>query len=152
MLGQEDFDFSMGSMDSAEVSELVGLFLLSKLERFIPKDQIGLYRDDGLAVVELPGPEVERLKKKVVKLFSEHNLSITTEVNIKVTDFLDVAFNLQTGLHRPFKKATSNPIYVHKDSNHPMHVKKELPQMIGRRISDLSSKSSKQRSRCTAAP
>ena len=44
-----------------------------------------------------------------------------------------------TGLHRPFKKATSNPIYVHKDSNHPMHVKKELPQMIGRRISDLSS-------------
>ena len=64
---------------------------------------------------------------------------MTTEVNIKVTDFLDVAFNLQTGLHRPFKKATSNPIYVHKDSNHPMHVKKELPQMIGRRISDLSS-------------
>ena len=134
-----DFDVSMGSLDSAEACELVGLFLLSKLERLIPKDQIGLYRDDGLAVVELPGPEVERLKKKVVKLFSEHNLSITTEVNIKVTDFLDVAFNLQTGLHRPFKKATSNPIYVHKDSNHPMHVKKELPQMIGRRISDLSS-------------
>ena len=123
-----DFDVSMGSLDSAEVCELVGLFLLSKLERLIPKDQIGLYRDNGLAVVELPGPEVERLKKKVVKLFSEHNLSITTEVNIKVTDFLDVAFNLQTGLHRPFKKATSNPIYVHKDSNHPMHVKKELPK------------------------
>ena len=79
------------------------------------------------------------MKKKVVKLFSEHNLSITTEVNIKVTDFLDGAFNLQTGLHRPFKKATSNPIYMHKDSNHPMHVKKELPQMIGRRISDQSS-------------
>ena len=50
-----DFDVSMGSLDSAEVCELVGLFLLSKLERFIPKDQIGLYRDDGLAVVELPG-------------------------------------------------------------------------------------------------
>ena len=106
------------------------------MEQLIPKDQIGLYRDDGLAVVELPGQEVERLKKKVVKLFSEHNLSITTEVNIH---FLDVAFNLQTGLHRPFKKATSNPINVHKDSNHPMHVKKELPPTIGRRISDLSS-------------
>jgi hypothetical protein len=59
----------MGSMDSAEVSELVGLFLLSKLERFIPKDQIGLYRDDGLAVVELPGPEVERLKKRLSNFF-----------------------------------------------------------------------------------
>ena len=45
-----DFDVSMGSLDSAEVCELVGLFLLSKLERLIPKDQIGLYRD-GLAVV-----------------------------------------------------------------------------------------------------
>ena len=67
--------------------------------------------------------------------FWAQHLSITTKVNIKVTDFLDVAFNL----HRPFKKATSNPIYVHKDSNHPMHVKKELPQMIGRKISDLSS-------------
>ena len=66
-----DFDISMGSLDSAEVCELVGLFLLSKLERLIPKDQIGLYRDDGLAVVELR-PEVELLKKKVVKLFSEH--------------------------------------------------------------------------------
>ena len=63
-------------------------------------------------------------------------MSITTEVNIKATDFLDVAFNLQTGLHRPFKKATSNPIYVHNDSNHPMHVEEELPQMIGRRISN----------------
>ena len=87
----------MGDLDSAEVCELAGLFLLSKLERLIQKDQIRLYRDDGLAVVELPGPEVERLKKKVGKLFSEHNLSITTEVNIKVTDYL----------HRPFKKATS---------------------------------------------
>ena len=35
----------------------------------IPKDQIRLYRDDGLAVIELSRPEVERLKKKVVKLF-----------------------------------------------------------------------------------
>ena len=108
----------MGALDSPEACELVGLFLLSNLERLIPKDQIGLYRNDGLAVVELSGSEVGRLKKKVVKLFSEHNLRITTEVNIKDTDFLDVVFNLQTGLHRPFKKATSNPIYVH--SNQPM--------------------------------
>ena len=68
-----DPDFHV-SLESLEVCELVGLFLLSKLERLIQKDQIGLYRDDGLAVVELPGPEVGSLKKKVVKLFSEHNL------------------------------------------------------------------------------
>ena len=28
---------------------------------------------------------------------------------------------------------------MQKESNHPMHVKKEMPQMIGRRNSDLSS-------------
>ena len=132
------FDVSMGSLDSAEVCELVGLFLLSHLENLIPQNQLGLYRDDGLAVVNLPGPEVERLSKDVKKLFSKHNLKITTTVNTQTTDFLDVLFDLQTGLHRPFKKATSNPIYVHQNSNHPRNVKAELPQMIGRRISELS--------------
>ena len=57
-----DLDVSMESLDTAEVCELVGLFLLFKLEWLIPKDQIRLYRDYGLAVVELPGPEVERLR------------------------------------------------------------------------------------------
>ena len=129
----------MGSLDSAEVCELVGLFLLSQLEQLIPKANIGLYRDDGLAVLELAGPQIERLRKNVIKLFSKHNLQITTQVNIKVTDFLDVIFNLQTGLHRPYRKETCNTTYVHKDSNHPKHIKKALPKMIGRRISDLSS-------------
>ena len=85
-----NFDVSMGSLDSGEACELVGLFLLSRLKRLIHKDQLGLYWDDCLAAVELPGPEVERLKEEVVKFLSEHNRSITTEVNIKVTDFLDL--------------------------------------------------------------
>ena len=133
------FDVSMGSLDSAEVCELVGLFLLSQLEQLIPKANIGLYRDDGLAILELAGPQIERLRKNVIKLFSKHNLQITTQVNIKVTDFLDVIFNLQTGLHRPYRKETCNTTYVHKDSNHPIHIKKALPKMIGRRIYELSS-------------
>ena len=99
----------MGALDSPEACELVGLFLLSNLERLIPKDQIGLYRNDGLAVVELSGSEVGRLKKKVVKLFSEHNLRITTEVNIKDTDFLDVVFILQTGLTDPSRRRPATP-------------------------------------------
>ena len=67
------FDVSMGSLDSAEVCELVGLFLLSQLENLIPQSKLRLYRDDGLAVVNLPGPEVERLSKDVKQLFSKHN-------------------------------------------------------------------------------
>ena len=51
----EKFDVAMGSYDSAEVAELVGLFLLNGLENLIPQQYIGLYRDDGLAVTNLSG-------------------------------------------------------------------------------------------------
>ena len=135
----QNFDVSMGSLDSAEISELVGLYLLSLLEDLIPKDQMGLYRDDGLAVVEMPGPEVERLRKKVIKLFSNQNLKITTDANIKVTDFLDVVFNLDTDSYKPFRKDNNLPSYINCSSNHPKHVIDELPNMISQRISTLSS-------------
>ena len=44
------FDITMGGFHGAEVCELVGLYLLSQLSEIIPKEFIGLYRDDGLAV------------------------------------------------------------------------------------------------------
>ena len=45
------FDFTMGSFDGAEVCELVGLYILSKLQALLGQANVGLYRDDGLAVV-----------------------------------------------------------------------------------------------------
>ena len=39
----------MGSFDGAEVCDLVGLFVLSKLQP-LGLSSVGLYRDDGLAV------------------------------------------------------------------------------------------------------
>ena len=56
----------MGAYDGAEVAELCGLYVLHKLESVI-----GLYRDDGLAVVKGSGPDIERLRKKYSK-FSKH--------------------------------------------------------------------------------
>ncbi len=41
----------MGSYDGAEICELVGLFILNKLGQKFGKENIGLYRDDGLAIV-----------------------------------------------------------------------------------------------------
>ena len=89
----------MGGLDSAEVCELVGLFLLFQLEQIIPQENVDLYRDDGLAVVELPDPGIKRLRKKIIQLFTSHGLKITTQVNIKTTDFLNVLLDLQTDLH-----------------------------------------------------
>ena len=44
--GDTTFDVTMGSYDDAEICELVGSFLLSQLQNI----NIGLYRDDGLAI------------------------------------------------------------------------------------------------------
>ena len=44
------FDVAMGSYDGAEVCELVGMFALSQLPKRYKRCDIGLYRDDGLAV------------------------------------------------------------------------------------------------------
>ena len=45
------FDVTMGSYDGAEVWELVRLYLLGKLELLIVTKNVGLYRDDGLAII-----------------------------------------------------------------------------------------------------
>ena len=55
------------------------------------------------------------------------------------TDFLDVHFNLQNGIYKPFRKPNDTPLYVNAGSNHPPNIIKQLPLMIGRRISDISS-------------
>ena len=46
-----NFDVTMGAYDGAGVAEFVGLYILSKLEKIIPQENIGLYRDDWLCVV-----------------------------------------------------------------------------------------------------
>ena len=65
------------------------------MEEIIPGGWVGLYRDDGLSIIEGNGQEVERIRKKLIKLFLEEGLKITTEGNITVVDFLDVALDLQ---------------------------------------------------------
>ena len=62
-----DFDVSMGSLGIAEVFELAELFLLTKIEDLVPQQDVGIYRDDGLAVTSLPGPEIERLNISLKK-------------------------------------------------------------------------------------
>ena len=62
----------MGAYNWAEVCELIGIFRLSLFSKYINKNHIGLYRDDGLAILKnTSGPEAEKLKKKFQKLFKE---------------------------------------------------------------------------------
>ena len=56
----------MESYDGAETFELVGCYLLPQLKQ-IPGIEIGLYRDDGLAILNQTPREIEKAKKKKQK-------------------------------------------------------------------------------------
>ena len=77
------------------ICELVGTFILNKLKNVFQNNTFGLYRDDGLAVIKgLSGPEIERLKKNVIKTFKDCGLNITIEANLHAVNYLDVTFDL----------------------------------------------------------
>ena len=133
------FDVTMGSWDGAEVCELVGLYLLNRLQDVLPSVNVGLYRDDGLAFVRSRSGRIsDRVRKEIIELFKREGLSITCEANLCVTDYLDVTFNMDTGKYQPFRKENNTPLYINTKSNHPATVKSEIPNMVGNRLSDLS--------------
>ena len=134
-----DFDVTMGSYDGADVCELVGLYLLNLLTNEFGKHNIGLYRDDGLSCFQnISGPDSEKIKKKMCKIFKENHLNITVECNLTITDFLDVTFDLKSGTYYPYRKENNEILYIHKQSNHPPSIIKQIPSMISKRISDIS--------------
>ena len=72
----------MSSYNGAEVCELVGLFLLSKLSIRFGKDNVGLYRDDGLIILkDTGGRQADQARKKLHEIFNEHGLRITANIN-----------------------------------------------------------------------
>ena len=138
--GNEYFAVPMGCFDGAEVCELVGSLILTKLCNVLQRENVGLYRDDGLAIVkQMPGPELERKRKKIIEIFKKYGLAITIKTNLFVVNFLDIQFNLLNGTFKPYRKPNNDPISVHKDSNHPPQVLKELPKTIGKQISTILS-------------
>ena len=129
----------MGSFDRAEICELVGLYFIDKLLRLIGRKNIGLYRDDGFgAINNSSGPVLVKMRKNVIALFKNEDLSITMETNLFETDFIDVTFNLATGKSFPFRKSNNQPLYITVKSNHPPNILRDLPSMINKRLSDLS--------------
>ena len=90
------FDVTMVSFDGAEVCEMVGLFLLPQLAKFVGISNIGLYRNDGLAILDASGPDLERLRKKIIKLFQSHGLKLISNTNLVQTDFLHVTQDLKS--------------------------------------------------------
>ena len=91
------FDVTMGSYEGAEVCELIGLFILNTLQDRFGKD-VGLYRDDGLAVINTrSGRLCDRERKELAAVFDNLRLKITAQTNQLRTNFLDLVFDLNNG-------------------------------------------------------
>ena len=134
----ELFDFTMDSYDGAEICELVGLYTLSILSKRYRKERIGLYGDDGLAAFkDITGSRADSIRKEITNIFKELGLNITIDSNLKITNFLDT-LTLNNGKHYPYRKPNDRPMYIHKQSNNPPNIMKNLPASISRRISDIS--------------
>ena len=66
-----DFEVAMGSYDGAELCELAGLFMLNRVSNKLDKDNIGLYRDDGLSFFKnYNGHQSDKFRKEMIDLLS----------------------------------------------------------------------------------
>ena len=55
-------------------------------------------------------------------------------MNLKTVDFLDVGFDLVNNNYQLYRKPSNEPVYIHKESNHPPNFLKELPKSINKQI------------------
>ena len=77
------FDVTMGSFDGAEICNLVGLFILNKLAAKFGNESVGLYRDDGLALLKGRSARAgDKARKELHALFNDLELKITAYIYI----------------------------------------------------------------------
>ena len=122
------FNVLMGACDGAEVCELAGSYFLYNLSKLYAKNDIALYRDNGVVVFKnKSGPESEKIEKSIQDIFRENELKISIQCNLKIVGYLDVTFNLTDFSYHPFIKTNNEINYIHKQLNHPPSIIKQLP-------------------------
>ena len=76
-IGNVEFDVPVGSFGGAEVCKLVGVYILHLLRTVLRKENIVLYIDNGLGILQnSSGPEIEQNRKQIIQIFKSCKLSI----------------------------------------------------------------------------
>ena len=118
-----------------EICELVGIYFQNKLCKLMNKKDFRLYGDDELGILRnTSGPEADRKRKCIIKIFKECELSIICEVYKKIVDFLDVRFSLNEHTYEPCRKPNNEPVYINKQSSHPPNIIADIPKAISKRL------------------
>ena len=132
------FEVTMGCYDGAELCKLIGIYIQPLLESTLEKDQMCLYRDDGLIILRnTNNQETHKIRKKVISIFKSIDFKIEITTNLTEVDFLDVTFNLKENTYRLYKNQMIT--YINTSSNHPPQIIKHLTQTISERLSRNSS-------------
>ena len=136
-----EFDVTMGSSDGAEVSELVGLYLLYELglQGIIPRGTYGLYRDDGIvALTTSSGRRQEHIRQDLRKFFNNRGFKIDISPARPFVDYLDVRMHIDK-THEIYYKPNNDTTYVNIQSNHPNSILKNFKNNTENRLSTLCS-------------
>ena len=104
----------MGSKYGAEISELVGLYILQGLKQIIPKHIVGIYRDDGLIAMkkDTSNAEVEKIKKKMQKFAKSIHINLVIKNRSFQINYLDLNLNLKQHSYYPYRKPNNKINYV----------------------------------------
>ena len=109
------FDVTMGSFDGAEICDLVGLYLLHHLAEKFGTKFVGLYSDDGLAIIQGKRARIaDNVRKELHEIFKAHGLRITAEISYQTVNILDITLNLSDGTYAAHMKPNCVPLYINQ--------------------------------------
>ena len=103
------------------------------------KKNTGLYRDDGLVVLRnMNARGTNKMRKIIIEIFKEIGFQLEIKTNFKKVEFLDVTFNLITGLYTIYKKPNDNLLYINTSYDHSPQIVKEIANSINKRLCENS--------------
>ena len=80
------------------------------------------------------GQQIEKLPKKIIKIFLKIGFEIHIKTNFKIIAFLDMTFNLINGSYKLFKKLIDTLLYINKNSKYPPQITNKLPEKINAKL------------------
>ena len=114
----DNFDVTMVSFDSAKIADLLGIYILDTLVRFLKLNNIGIYRDYGsISIPNSNGPRTSKIQEKS----SYMGLKIEISSNLKIVNFVDVTLNLNDNSYKPFSKPNAIRTYTNVNST-SLHI------------------------------
>ena len=85
------------------------------------KEVIELYHDNCLNIFKnILRPAMKMKKKAIVKVFKKCGLSIKVDTNLKTVNFVDVTFDHDKNIYKPYQKLDNSP---NKNSSHSVPFK-----------------------------